>query len=62
VGVWTRFSRLKIGTDGEVCCECGDEPLGSGIMECVSYASVFTVISIFTLQPSMHCVVTGIPS
>jgi hypothetical protein len=44
------------------CCECGDEPLGSGIMECVSYASVYTVISIFTLQPSMHCAVTGIPS
>jgi hypothetical protein len=30
-GVWNGFTWLRIGTVGGLgCCECGDEPSGSG--------------------------------
>jgi hypothetical protein len=32
-GVWSGFTWLRIGTIG--CCECGDEPSGSGATELV---------------------------
>jgi hypothetical protein len=34
-GVWSGFTWLRIGTGGAGCCECGDEPSGSGATELV---------------------------
>jgi hypothetical protein len=39
-GVWSGFTWLRIGTVGG-CCECGDEPSGSGATELVSYEIEF---------------------
>jgi hypothetical protein len=33
-GVWSGFTWLRIGIAGD-CCECSDEPLGSGATELV---------------------------
>jgi hypothetical protein len=38
-GVWSGFSWLKIGSLAG-CCECGDEPSGSGAMELVSQLDI----------------------
>jgi hypothetical protein len=48
-GVWSGFTWLRIGIAGG-CCECGDEPSGSGAMEFVCYDSHCKTANYFLKQ------------